>query len=66
MEVPFWSVRIQVLLDREKLNEFIPKKGMSENQIYNSVVRFSMYLSILLVILTNNLNYLGIVIFVMM
>jgi hypothetical protein len=62
MEEPFWSVRIQVLLDREKLNEFIPKKGMSENQIYNSIVRFSMYLSILLVILNNNLNYLGIVI----
>ena len=62
MEEPFWGDRIQVLLDREKLNEFIPKRGMSENQIYNSIVRFSIYLSILLVILNNNLNYLGIVI----
>lgn len=62
MEEPFWGDRIQVLLDREKLNEFIPKKGMGENQIYNSIVRFSMYLSILLVILNNNLNYIGIVI----
>ena len=51
MEEPFWGDRIQVLLDREKLNEFIPKRGMSENQIYNSIVRFSIYLSILLVIL---------------
>lgn len=60
MEEPFWGERIQVLLDREKLEEFIPKKGMSENQIYNSIVRFTMYLSVILVVLNNNLNYLGI------
>jgi len=60
MEEPFWGERIQVLLDREKLEEFIPKKGMSENQIYNSIVRFTMYLSVILVVLNNNLNYLSI------
>ena len=59
MEEPFWGDYIQVLLDRGKINEFIPRRGMTENEIYNSIVRFSLYLSILLVILNNNLNYLG-------
>lgn len=60
MEEPFWGENIQVLLDRKKIQEFIPKKGMSENQIYNSIVRFTIYLSVILVVLNNNLNYLGI------
>ena len=62
MEEPFWGENIQILLDRTKLQEFIPKKGMTENQIYNSIVRFTMYLSVILVVLNNNLNYLGILI----
>lgn len=60
MEEPFWGEHIQILLNREKLQEFIPKKGMTENQVYNSIVRFTMYLSVILVVLNNNLNYLGI------
>lgn len=60
MEEPFWGDRIHVLLDKNRMNVFIPRKGMTENEIYNSIVRFTMYLSLLLVVLNNNLNYIGI------
>ena len=62
MEDTFWANNLQILFSSKKLNKFIPKKGMTENQIYNAIVRFSIYLSIVLVILNNNLNYLGVAI----
>ena len=62
MEDIFWADNLQILFAKEKLMDFIPKKGMSENQMYNAVVRFSIYLSAILIMYYNNLNYFSVAI----
>ena len=59
----FWLNDISVLFDKNKLNKFIPIKSYDNNEKLNSLVRAGSYISILLIIITGNLNYLFILIF---
>lgn len=53
----FWYNNIQILLNKDELYNFMPTKTMSKIQKLNSIVRGCLYLSILLTIFTNNINY---------
>ena len=59
----FWYNDIKILLDKNELLHFIPVSDMTKDQKLNSIVRFSIYLSILLTIFDNNINYILIFIF---
>ena len=52
-----WYQDIQVLVDPRKLNKFIPNDKYTRNEKLNSVMRLSLYLSIILSLTTFNLNY---------
>ena len=56
--IPFWFDNYYVLFNKNYLTEFFPTKFMTMNQKLNSIVRFSFYASLLLVLFTRNLNYL--------
>lgn len=57
MKSNFWIYNRKVLLDRQKVHNFIPLITMSLEEKLNSITRFSLYLSIILTIMTCNLNY---------
>lgn len=59
----FWYNDIKILLDKDELLNFIPVSDMTKEQKLNSIVRFSLYLSILLTIFNNNINYILIFVF---
>ena len=58
----FWFDDFQVLFQKDKLDEFIPTQEMNETRRLNAVMRFCIYLSIILMLVSNNTNYLFIVI----
>ena len=51
---PFWLDNISILFQTDRLTEFIPNNEMTYNEKLNAIVRFSIYLSILLFLLNNN------------
>ena len=53
----YWWEDPSVLLKRDKLFKIIPLKGMTDQEKYNSIVRFSLYISIILSILNINFIY---------
>ena len=53
----FWVDNIKILIEKNKIREFVPTKKMSIEEKLNSIVRFSLYLSFILSILTNDINY---------
>ena len=59
----FWYDNISVLLDKTKLHKYIPLKSYSREEKLNSIVRISIYISVLFLLLTGNTNYLFIAIF---
>ena len=59
---PIWSEDISILLQADKLIEFVPTDNMSFNQKLNSVVRFALYLTIILYLY--NFNYLNLYILI--
>jgi hypothetical protein len=59
----FWYDDINVILDKSKLHKYIPLKSYSKEEKLNSIVRISIYISILFIVLTGNINYLFIAIF---
>ena len=59
----FWYDDINVLFNRNKLHKYIPLKSYSRDEKLNSIVRISIYISLLFLFLTGNVNYLFIVIF---
>ena len=59
----FWYDNINVLFNRSKLHKYIPLKSYSRDEKLNSIVRVSIYIAILFLFLTGNVNYLFIVIF---
>ena len=63
---PIWLNDISILIDKDKLKEFIPNKDMTINQKLNSIVRFSIYLSLLLLIFRKNYLYSYIFIFALL
>ena len=58
----FWSDDFTILFDKKKISEFFPTSKMSMNEILNSLVRASVYLSICLFIYKRNVNVFFIVI----
>ena len=59
----FWYDDITVLFDKSKLQKYIPLKSYSKEEKLNSIVRISIYASLLFVFLTGNINYIFIAIF---
>jgi hypothetical protein len=53
----FWYDDITILVKKDKLLNFIPNKNATLNENLNSIVRFIIYLSLLLVLSTKNYNY---------
>lgn len=53
----FWLDNKQLLIDRRKLYDFLPTVDMTLNEKLNSIVRLSLYFSVILSVLTNNINY---------
>ena len=59
----FWLDSPKILYNKYRLTDFIPSKGQSLNEKLNSITRFCIYLSIILIILKENINYLFISLF---
>ena len=59
----FWYNNITILVNKDRLDEFIPTKEMSLNEKLNATVRLLAYISALLFLLTQNYNYLCIFVF---
>ena len=57
MKSNFWLYNKKELLDKKKIHNFIPLISMSLEEKLNSITRFSLYLSIILTIMSCNLNY---------
>ena len=60
---PFWYDDVSVLLEPSNLKKYIPLKSYSKAEKLNAIVRLGIYISVLFIILTGNLNYLFISIF---
>ena len=59
----FWFNEINVLIESDKLLEFIPTEKMDTIAKLNAIMRMSIYLSIILTIISNKPNYFFIMIF---
>lgn len=53
-----WIENLEILIHHDRLQEFIPTKDMSNSEKINAIVRFSLYLSVLLILIKNNYLYL--------
>ncbi len=53
----FWLNNPQILIDPKRLSEFFPSLNMTRVEQLNSIVRFCFYLSIILMLLKQNINY---------
>jgi len=61
---PFWLEDYKILFYKERLTDFFPIKSMTVVEKLNSIFRMSIYLSIILYLLTNNYLYLYIMIII--
>ena len=59
----FWLNNPKILLDSRRISEFYPSNNMSNIEQLNAVVRFSLYLSMLLILLKLNVSYIFIFLF---
>ena len=57
-----WYKDLKVLFDKKKLKNFLPFDRYSRNEKLNSIMRFTLYLTIILLITTLNINYIYILI----
>ena len=53
----FWYNDISILYNNARLDEFFPSKDMTTEEKLNSLVRLSIYISIILFLLNKNSNY---------
>ena len=54
---PFWLNNPQILINPTRYTEFFPNPGMTRVEQLNAIVRFCFYLSIILVLYKQNINY---------
>lgn len=54
---PFWANDFSILFSPERLHEFFPHEKMTTVEKFNSIVRFSLYLSIILSIYHSDQRY---------
>ena len=62
----FWYDNPEVLLLSDKLTEFFPHKSFSLNEKLNSIVRLSLYISIVLIFYYKNIKWGSIFIFILL
>jgi hypothetical protein len=62
---PFWFQNIEILFQRDKLDKFLPTQDMTYIQKSNSIVRLSIYVGIVMSVLSKNYLYLYIPIGIM-
>jgi|NorSeaMetagenome_1021524.scaffolds.fasta_scaffold67934_2 hypothetical protein len=62
MNEQFWYDNIKILIEKDKLKDFFPTKEMSIERKLNALVRCSLYISFLMSVLTNNINYIFVLI----
>ena len=62
----FWYNDVTVLLNTEYLLNYFPSNDMSLDEILNSIVRLSLYISIIFISLRKNFNYIYIFIFTLL
>ena len=55
---PIWYQQPSILFSIDKITNFFPDENYTYNEKMNSVVRFSIYLSVILIIIKNNYLYL--------
>lgn len=53
----FWFEQPSIIFNLDRLSEFFPNEEMNYNEKLNSILRFSIYLSVLLMIIKNNYLY---------
>ena len=51
---PFWLENVQILFQSNRLKEFIPTNDMSYSEKLNAIMRFSIYLSIIMFLYKEN------------
>lgn len=56
MADPFWIQNPSLLIDKDRLVEFVPNKGMTTNERLNAITRFFLYLSVLLTVIYRNVS----------
>ena len=56
-EETIWIKDFNVLFEKEKLFKYIPLNSYSNYEKMNSMMRFTLYISVLLSFLYKNLNY---------
>ena len=61
----FWGDNINILFEKKELTNFLPDVNMTFNEKLNAIVRFSLYLTIILILLKRNYLYFYILIFTM-
>ena len=64
MKDNFWLENPSILIDKNRLKEFIPLKEMNLSEKLNSLIRFSFYVSIILTLYYQKYLYLYFFIFV--
>ena len=53
---PFWADRPSILIERDRLMEFVPTNVMTTEEKLNALSRFLLYSGVLLVLIYENLN----------
>jgi hypothetical protein len=55
-----WTSKISIIMQQDKLTEFFPDASQTTEEKLNSIVRFSLYTSIILAAYFSDIRYLGI------
>ena len=53
----FWFTNFRILIEKNRLTEFFPNYDMTLNEKLNAITRLSIYLGIILALISNNYNY---------
>lgn len=65
METVFWYDDINIIFNKDKLLEFIPLNDLTLEEKLNSLVRFSLYFSVLMTIIKKDYRYIYVALTVM-
>ena len=59
----FWYDDIRILFNYERMNEFFPSKDMTLEEQLNSLVRLTLYISVLFILYKKQITYIYIFVF---
>ncbi len=60
---PFWSQQPEILYNRDRLIEFLPRQEMSDNEKLNALTRFFIYIGVIFAIMNSNIIYMYLTLF---